>query len=62
MEFDTNIKRQISNALDEIILNGGFGELIIVIRKGNPEFVNHTIIKRFNQPKTKEDQDERSGA
>lgn len=54
MEFDPNIKTQISKALDEIILNGGFGELIIVIRKGNPEYVNHTIIKRFNQPRREE--------
>ena len=51
IEFPDEILKQMALAIREINNNGGFGELVIVIRKGNPEFVNHTIVKRFNQPK-----------
>lgn len=49
--FRTIVKEHIVKAIEEIQRSGGYGELTIVFRRSNPEFVNHKIIKRFNQPR-----------
>lgn len=53
--FTNEIIAQLIHGLREIRGEQGYGELIIVIKKGYPEYVNYQVDKRFKLPEEKKE-------